>query len=76
MKLRARLESLRLRPQETQGPRAEPLAGKGHGFGTAPVLLAAISTILGAVMFLRFGYAVGHLGLGGSILLIILGHAS
>jgi len=32
---------------------------RGHGFGTAPVFLAAISTILGAIMFLRFGYAVG-----------------
>ena len=25
---------------------------KGHGFGTAPVFLAAISTILGAILFL------------------------
>ena len=28
-------------------------------FGTAPVFFTAISTILGAVMFLRFGFAVG-----------------
>ena len=40
--------------QESQG---------GHGWGTAPVFLASVSTILGAVMFLRFGYAVGHTGL-------------
>ncbi len=46
----------------------------GHGFGTLPVFLAAISTILGAVMFLRFGYVVGHLGLLGSIAVIVLGH--
>jgi amino acid transporter len=46
----------------------------GHGFGTAPVFLASISTILGAVMFLRFGYAVGHLGAIGTIGLILLGH--
>ncbi|MEZ5355025.1 MAG: amino acid permease [Bryobacteraceae bacterium] len=46
----------------------------GHNFGTAPVFLAAISTILGAIMFLRFGYAVGHLGLSGAVLLILLGH--
>ena len=46
----------------------------GHGFGTAPVFLASISTILGAVMFLRFGYAVGHLGALGTIGLILLGH--
>ena len=30
-------------------------ARQGHGFGTAPVFLASISTILGAVMFLRVG---------------------
>jgi len=47
----------------------------GHGFGTAPVFLAAISTILGAILFLRFGYAVGHTGLFGAILIILIGHA-
>jgi solute carrier family 12 sodium/potassium/chloride transporter 2 len=47
---------------------------KGHGFGTSPVFLASVSTILGAVMFLRFGYAVGHAGLLGSLLIILLGH--
>jgi len=47
----------------------------GHGFGTAPVFLAAISTILGAILFLRFGYAVGNLGLWGTLMVIILGHA-
>jgi amino acid transporter len=47
----------------------------GHGFGTAPVFLAAISTILGAVLFLRFGYAVGNVGLLGSIMIILVGHA-
>ena len=39
----------------------------GHGFGTGPVFLASISTVLGAVMFLRFGYAVGHTGLLGAL---------
>lgn len=48
---------------------------QGHGFGTAPVFLAAISTILGAVLFLRFGYAVGHVGVLGAFLLILMGHA-
>ena len=47
---------------------------KGHGFGTAPVFLAAISTILGAVLFLRFGYAVANVGLIGSVLIILIGH--
>ncbi len=48
---------------------------QGHGFGTAPVFLAAISTILGAILFLRFGYAVGHTGLIGAIAIILIGHA-
>ena len=48
---------------------------QGHGFGTAPVFLAAISTILGAILFLRFGYAVGNVGLWGSLLIIFIGHA-
>ena len=44
-------------------------------FGTAPVFFTAISTILGAVMFLRFGYAVGNVGMAGTIAIILLGHA-
>lgn len=44
------------------------------GFGTAPVFFTAISTILGAVLFLRFGMAVGTLGFWGAILIVILGH--
>ena len=46
----------------------------GHGFGTAPVFLASVSTILGAILFLRFGYAVGHVGLGLALVIIVLGH--
>lgn len=46
----------------------------GHGFGTAPVFLASISTILGAVLFLRFGYAVAHVGALGTLLIIVVGH--
>ena len=47
---------------------------RGHGFGTSPVFLASVSTILGAIMFLRFGYAVGHTGFLGALLIILLGH--
>lgn len=43
-------------------------------FGTAPVFITAISTILGAILFLRFGYAVGTLGFIGVVLIILLGH--
>ena len=46
----------------------------GHGFGTAPVFLASISTILGAILFLRFGYAVGNVGFLKSLAIIVLGH--
>ena len=44
------------------------------GFGTAPVFMAAISTILGAILFLRFGYAVGNVGFIGTLLIILIGH--
>ncbi|PLX06526.1 MAG: amino acid permease [Marinilabiliales bacterium] len=43
-------------------------------FGTLPVFFTAISTILGAILFLRFGYAVGTVGFWGVIGIIILGH--
>ncbi|MGM5471303.1 hypothetical protein ACS386_13580 [Flavobacteriaceae bacterium LMO-SS05] len=43
-------------------------------FGTLPVFLTAISTILGAVMFLRFGFAVGSVGFTGALLIIFIGH--
>ena len=44
-------------------------------FGTAPVFFTAISTILGAILFLRFGYAVGSIGLAGTLMIILIGHA-
>ena len=43
-------------------------------FGTAPVFFTAISTILGAILFLRFGFAVGKLGFFGVLVIIMLGH--
>jgi len=51
---------------------SEPV--RGHGFGTSPVFLASVSTLLGAIVFLRFGYAVGHAGLLGALLIILLAH--
>lgn len=44
------------------------------GFGTAPVFFTAISTILGAILFLRFGSAVGDLGFMGTLFVIFVGH--
>lgn len=52
---------------------ANALNNKGK-FGTAPVFLTAISTILGAIMFLRFGYAVGAVGILGTMLIVVIGH--
>ena len=47
---------------------------QSHGFGTAPVFFTAISTILGAILFLRFGFAVGSLGFMGVMGIVLLGH--
>lgn len=47
---------------------------KKEGFGTAPVFFTAISTILGAILFLRFGWAVGSIGFWGVIGIVLLGH--
>lgn len=44
------------------------------GFGTAAVYFTSISAILGAILFLRLGYATGTLGFWGTILIVILGH--
>jgi amino acid transporter len=43
-------------------------------FGTAPVFFTSISTILGAILFLRLGYATGMLGFWGVVGIILLGH--
>ena len=51
-----------------------PGVAQGHGFGAGPVFLACFSTILGAILFLRMGYAVGHTGLVGRLLIIFIGH--
>lgn len=43
-------------------------------FGTFPVFTTAVSTILGAILFLRFGYAVAHTGFFGVLGIILIGH--
>ncbi|WP_372795221.1 hypothetical protein [Lutibacter sp.] len=53
---------------------SKTLVSSKANFGTLPVFLTAISTILGAVMFLRFGFAVGSVGFMGALLIIIIGH--
>ena len=49
-------------------------ASGAKGFGTAPVYFTAISTILGAILFLRFGTAIGTLGFFGAVFIVTLGH--
>lgn len=53
---------------------SKKLVNQNAGFGTGPVFFTAISTILGAILFLRFGYAVGHVGFFGTVAIIIVGH--
>ncbi len=43
-------------------------------FGTAEVFTVSISTILGAILFLKIGWAVGNLGFLSVAAIIILGH--
>lgn len=43
-------------------------------FGTLQVFLTSICTILGAILFLRFGWAIGQVGLGLTLLIVLIGH--
>jgi solute carrier family 12 sodium/potassium/chloride transporter 2 len=52
----------------------KPLVNQKAKFGTLEVFTTSISTILGAILFLRFGYAIGNIGFWGTIGIIILGH--
>lgn len=47
---------------------------KSNGFGTMPVFMTTVSTILGAILFLRFGWAIGNVGFIGVVGIVILGH--
>ncbi|PIF06049.1 MAG: amino acid permease [Draconibacterium sp.] len=53
---------------------AKSLVNTNAKFGTLAVFLTALSTILGAILFLRFGWAVGQVGFLGVIAIIVLGH--
>ncbi len=50
------------------------LTNPNAGFGAMAVFMTAISTILGAILFLRFGYAIANVGLGGLLAIIVIGH--
>ena len=51
------------------------MANEELKFGTFKgVFTASILTILGVIMFLRLGWVVGHAGLVGALLLVLLAH--
>ncbi len=53
---------------------AKTLVNQKAGFGTFEVFVTSLSTILGAVLFLRFGWAVGNLGFIKVLAIILVGH--
>ncbi|MCD6354392.1 MAG: amino acid permease [Prolixibacteraceae bacterium] len=53
---------------------AKSLVNSNAKFGTWPVFFTALSTILGAILFLRFGWAIGQTGFIGVIGIVVLGH--
>jgi amino acid transporter len=59
--------------QSTPAPNGD--AGGGRKFGAfAGVFTPSILTILGVIMYLRFGWVVGHAGLVGALLIVALSH--
>ena len=53
---------------------SKSLVKQKHNFGTPEVFVTSISTILGAILFLKFGWAVGNLGFFKVAGIIIIGH--
>ncbi len=53
---------------------SKTLVNKQSNFGTPEVFVTSISTILGAILFLKFGWAVGNLGFISVVGIIVLGH--
>ena len=56
-----------------QPPEEEVVPGRRDGFGTfGGVFTPSILTILGVIMYLRFGWVVGNVGLLGTLLIVTL----
>lgn len=53
---------------------SKQLVSRKASFGTFEVFVTSISTILGAILFLRFGWAVGNLGFLQVVAIILIGH--
>ena len=61
------------RPPSSPPSRAEVVPGKPGGLGTfGGVFTPSTLTILGVIMYLRFGWVVGNVGLGGTFLIVTL----
>ncbi|MBT8396498.1 MAG: Na-K-Cl cotransporter, partial [Gemmatimonadetes bacterium] len=61
------------RPPSSSPPRAEVAPGKAGGLGTfGGVFTPSILTILGVIMYLRFGWVVGNVGLAGTFLIVTI----
>ncbi len=59
--------------KETGATQGSP--SKGYGFGTTELYLATLSSILGAMLYLRFHWAVGTQGVWMTLLIVLVGHA-
>ena len=54
-------------------PKARVVSGRPGGLGTfGGVFTPSLLTILGVIMYLRFGWVVGNVGLGGTLLIVTL----
>ncbi|MFT6844886.1 MAG: hypothetical protein ACJAUV_001074 [Flavobacteriales bacterium] len=50
------------------------LVGQQKTMVTLPVFMTAVFTILGAILVLTFGYSVAHVGLFGTLEIILIRH--
>ena len=58
-------------PPSSSPPRAEVAPGRVGGLGTfGGVFTPSILTILGVIMYLRFGWVVGNVGLAGTLVIV------
>ena len=61
---------------DNDGSRPDTQQSGGYGFGTFQgVFTPSILTIIGVVMYLRFGWVLGNVGLVGSLALVAIGSA-
>ncbi len=62
--------------EKTRPPLEEVVASKATGLGTfGGVFTPSILTILGVIMYLRFGWVVGNVGLAGTLIIVTLATA-